>query len=366
MYIPIIKLAESELRALENISFEDKKILPLIELTRGRKKTTKLDKLHSVVSFPFEKRLDKIKKIFKGLCVAFDLTSDINLLSTEILNLYDPNKGYSNWLSFLENMKEENIFSEIIPSIIFNWDDANFENNLRLQIKTLSQYYSKLIYRTPLQTKDYYEELPLILKFLPSNIELYVLIDGGYLQEAIVDDAITVLKARISTINTLAKKYNDTIHIIISSTSFPNNVTEYGDKGTDNIVLVEKNIYTSIKEEYHNIIYSDYASINPTRNDTVLMARGWVPRIDVPVYNETYYYKVRRPRGTSAYKGAYILAAKSVIKDSRFPKYLDNNWGIQMIKACAFGNVFGSTPSFWISVRMNIHIEQIYRWLSEN
>lgn len=38
MYIPIIKLAESELRALENISFEDKKILPLIELTRGRKK----------------------------------------------------------------------------------------------------------------------------------------------------------------------------------------------------------------------------------------------------------------------------------------------------------------------------------------
>lgn len=203
-----------------------------------------MDKLHSVVSFPFEKRLDKIKKIFKGLCIAFDLTSDIDLLSTEILNLYEPNKGYSNWLSFLENMKEENIFSEIIPSIIFNWDDANFENNLKLQIQTLSQHYSKLIYRTPLQTKDYYEELPLILKFLPSNTELYVLIDGGYLQEAIVDSAITKLKARISTINTLAKKYNATIHIIISSTSFPNNVTEYGDKGTDNIALVEKkNIY---------------------------------------------------------------------------------------------------------------------------
>ena len=137
-------------------------------------------------------------------------------------------------------MKDENIFSEIIPSIIFNWDDANFENNLKLQIQTLSQHYSKLIYRTPLQTKDYYEELPLILKFLPSNTELYVLIDGGYLQEAIVDGAITVLKARISTINTLAKEYNATIHIIISSTSFPNNVTEYGDKGTDSIVLVEK------------------------------------------------------------------------------------------------------------------------------
>ena len=53
MYIPIIKLAESEIRALENISFKGKDIIPLVELTRGRKKTTKLDKLHSVVSFPF-------------------------------------------------------------------------------------------------------------------------------------------------------------------------------------------------------------------------------------------------------------------------------------------------------------------------
>lgn len=366
MYIPIVKLAESEIRALENISFEDKNVIPLIELTRGRKKTLKLDKLHYIVSFPFEKRLDKIKKIFKGLRIAFDLTSDTNLLSTEILNLYDPNKGYSNWRSFLDNMKEENIFSEIIPSIIFNWEDANFENNLKLQIQYLSQHYSKLIYRTPLQIKDYYEELSLILKILPSNVELYVLIDGGYLQESIVDDAITVLKARISTIDILAEKYNATIHIIISSTSFPNNVTEYGDKGSDKITLVEKKIYTAIKEDYHDIIYSDYASINPTRNDTVIMARGWIPRIDVPVNNETYYYRVRRPKGTSAYKGAYILAAKSVIKDSRFPKDIDNNWGIQMIKACAFGKVFGSTPSFWISVRMNIHIEQMCRWLSEN
>lgn len=366
MYIPIIKLAESEIKALENIYFEGKDILPLIELTRGRKKTIKLDNRHSVVTFPFANRLEKIKKIFKGMSIAFDLTSDINLLSTEIMTLFDFNNGYSNWVSFLVKMKSDNVFKEIIPSIIFNWDDDNFEENLKKQIQSLSQQYSKLIYRTPLQTKDYYEELPLILKYLPTDIELYVLIDGGYLQEAIIDDAVKVLKSRIATIHTLSKENAPNIHIIISSTSFPNNVTEYGDKETDNISMVEKKIYTSIKEEYSDIIYSDYASINPTRNDTVPMARGWIPRIDIPVESETYYYRIRRPKGTSAYKGAYILAAQKATKDSRFPKDYDYNWGIQMVKACAYGNVFGSNPSFWISVRMNIHIEQICRWLSTN
>lgn len=364
MYIPIIKLAESEIRALENISFKGKDIIPLVELTRGRKKTIKLDKELSIVTFPFEKRLEKIKKIFKGMSVAFDLTSDMNLLSTEITELYDFNNGYRNWRDFLDKMKEENVFKKIIPSIIFNWDDDNFEENLKLQIQSLAQEYGKLIYRTPLQTKDYYEEIPLILKYLPANTDLCVLIDGGYLQEAIINDAVTVLKARIATINTLSKNYDTSIHIIISSTSFPNNVTEYGDKETDNIAMVEKKIYTSVKEEYNDIIYSDYASINPTRNDTITMARGWIPRIDIPIHCETYYYRVRRPKGTSAYKGAYILAAKKVIRDSRFPRNLDNNWGIQMVKACAYGSVFGSTPSFWISVRMNIHIEQIWSWLS--
>lgn len=62
MYIPIIKLAESEIKALENIYFEGKDILPLIELTRGRKKTIKLDNRHSVVTFPFANRLEKNKK----------------------------------------------------------------------------------------------------------------------------------------------------------------------------------------------------------------------------------------------------------------------------------------------------------------
>lgn len=364
MYIPIIKLSEAELRAVENLNVDDNLLIPLIEITRGRKHTQLTNNTYSVVTYPFESRLQKIKKIFNGKSIAFDLTSDITLLSTEIMELYDPNGGYSKWLALLTKISNEKVFKEIIPSIIFNWDDNNFEVNFKTQIESLASNFNKLIYRTPLQTQDCYEELPLILKYLPSKTELYVLIDGGYLQEGIVENAIDVFKARISNIKSIDQNRQRKVNIIISSTSFPNNVTEYGDKETDQICLSEKIIYNSVLKEHQDVIYSDYASINPTRNDNIKMARGWIPRIDVPTEKKIFYHRIRRPKGITAYKGAYILAANSVIRDNCFPKDLENCWGIQMIKACAYGTVMGSTPSFWISVRMNIHIAQICKWLS--
>lgn len=363
MYIPIIKLSEAELRAVENINVNSDQFIPLIEITRGRKHTQEMVKASSVVTYPFENRLKKIKKIFNGKSIAFDLTSDISLLSTEVVELYNPNDGYYNWLTFLTKISDEKVFKEIIPSIIFNWDDKDFEVNFKSQIEALAFNFDKLIYRTPLQTQECYEELPLILKYLPSKTELYLLIDGGYLQEGIVENAIDVFKARISNIKSIDQNRQRKVNIIISSTSFPNNVTEYGDKETDQICLSEKIIYNAVLKEHQDVIYSDYATINPTRNDNITMARGWIPRIDVPTEKEIFYYRIRRPKGISAYKGAYILAADSVIKDKRFPKELKKNWGIQMIETCADGIVPGSNPSFWISVRMNIHIAQICKWL---
>lgn len=87
------------------------------------------------------------------------------------------------------------------------------------------------------------------------------------------------------------------------------------------------------------------------------MARGWIPRIDVPLPNEIFYYKQRRPKGVSAYASTYIQVAQSVCFDQRFPSDLDI-WGIEQIKTCAAGGTPSASPSFWISVRMNIHIAQ--------
>lgn len=54
---------------------------------------------------------------------------------------------------------------------------------------------------------------------------------------------------------------------------------------------------------------------------------------------------------------SYTQVAQSVVKDSKYPD-MDHNWGIQQINTCAKGGAPSSTPRFWISVRMNIHITQ--------
>ena len=62
MYIPIIKTGEAEIKASEKLTpgMLDR-ITPIIELTRGRQKTTKQGN-DKIVTYPFDKRLAKMKK----------------------------------------------------------------------------------------------------------------------------------------------------------------------------------------------------------------------------------------------------------------------------------------------------------------
>ena len=88
------------------------------------------------------------------------------------------------------------------------------------------------------------------------------------------------------------------------------------------------------------------------------MAHGWVPKIDCALQHVVYYYRMRRPVGVTAYKSTYKAVAKKVVSDYRFPSSLTGIWGIEQIKNASEGNVPSSSPSFWISVRMNTHISQ--------
>lgn len=365
MYLPIIKTGEAECRAVMESPFlaNNDAIIPIIELTRGRKKSIKLENGKNLVSFPFSNRLNKLKKGFYGDIVAIDLTSDEDLLSEEIYTLYDPKNGYENWCSFIGSIDVEGCFKKIIPSIIFNWNDDKFLENIQLEIVRLTKKFDSVFYRCDLQSTDCYDEIPTILQFLPSGTKLCVLIDAGYLQESIKDDAIALFTSRIENIIKILQGNN--YSIAIASTSFPNNVTEYGDLETSTIRQIEKDIFKSVRESHDKLLYSDYATINPIRNDLVTMARGWIPRIDVPVYDSIYYYRHRRPPRMSAYKGTYAYVAGRAISDVRFPNGLDELWGISMIRSCAFGIVPSSAPNFWISVRMNIHLYQTVKWLEE-
>ena len=311
-YVLIIRTGQAEIKAIENLDndvFTD--ILPLIELTRGRKKT-----IEDIVSYPFEPRFLKLKDKLKGKQVAIEVTSEEGLSCEETDRFYNFENGYECWVNYLLKLKKEKIFKSIIPSLIINFEDNSFEDNLKKEIHLLVEEFGSVLYRCSLEDEGCYEDLSLIQKEIGSQ-KLYILIDCGYMVQAMQNNVAAKCIARIKNLREILK----------------------------------------CKKIDRKIVYGDYGSINPIRNDNVIMARGWIPRIDVPLEKSVYYYRQRRPSKESKYNTTYKEVALKVMTDSRFPIEL-NAWGISMIKECAYGVTPSSSPSFWISVRMNIHIMQ--------
>lgn len=365
-YALIVKTGEAEIRALEQTNVEVLECLfPIIELTRGRKLPSRKDSLKPTEQYPFDNRLQKIKEIFRGKEVCLDITSDESLMNLKINSLYNPNNGYENWINFLIDLKAENIFKEIIPCIIINSEDDQLEENLLLQVKSLKNHFSSIIYRSNIFDENCYIDLELLKDEL-QDVNLFIVIDSEYVVQAAQHAYSLKVEARIAN---LQKIINQSAKFIISATSFPNNISEIGNDSNDSFRLCEVEIFNHImlsfnSPKHNDIIYSDYGSINPVRNDTISMARGWIPRIDVPLPNEIFYFRQRRPKGVSQYSTTYNAVARTVVNSSKFPRMLSENWGIQQIVNCSNGDSPASNPAFWISVRMCIHIEQQVRRLN--
>lgn len=347
-YVLVLKTGDSELRALENASNIKHSIFPIIELTRGKK--SKNDKVGLI-----EKRLNKIRTIFKGEDICLDITTSSALSNPEIDDLYSPENGYKKWIDFLLIINTEGIFKSITPTIIVNVDDPNFEDNLKEQVKKLTENFNSLVYRNSLSDDACYDDIDLLKDIIEqSNKQFYFVIDCEYIAPGAWRSFADKAKVRIQKIKSKIKN----THFIITSTSFPNNVSEIGNAEADTFRINELDLYNDICGEVNDIpiIYGDYGSINPIRNDGIIMSRGWIPRIDVALQREIFY--VKEKRGKNEYSVAYTIAARRISSDKRFPSHLNTNWGIKQILNSALGNAPGSTPSFWISVRMNMHIEQ--------
>ena len=324
MYIPIIKTGEAEIRAITKFTptMMDG-IIPIIELTRGRQKTIDSDG-EKKVTYPFEKRLEKVKETLKGRTVFFDLTADEGLLSNEIYSLYDYKDGYKHWIEFITGNIGELGFGKVIPAILFNWDDENFEENFKQQLESLSKFCNAVMYRTSLQTKDCYDELPIIIKYLPEECRLWIVLDGGYLHESAVVLAYNRCKKRIQNIRERILG-NQNVKFVVAVTSYPDRAYNYGDDVPIVINHSEVLLYDRLYQDFPDIVYGDYAGINPIRNDLVTMARGWIPRMDIPLKEKTKVYWKRRPKGVTEYKRTYIRLAEEVVNDIEFPYNLLKN-----------------------------------------
>lgn len=357
MYIPIIKTGEAEIRAISKLTptmLEG--MMPIIEITRGRQKT-KTEGLKKIVSYPFENRLSKVKEYLNGQTVFLDLTTDESLLSNEVFQLYAYQDGYANWRHYINSCIGENGFGSVIPAILFNWEDPDFERNFKRQVELLGNVCGSVMYRSSLQAKDCYDELPLILKYLPQDCDLWIILDGGYLQDSAVTLAYNRCEKRIQNIRNMILKERNARFVVVA-TSYPERALGYDDGNPILISNAEVKLHDVLRKDFPDLYYGDYAGTNPIRKDMVTMARGWIPKIEIPLINKTKVYWRRRPKGTTEYKRTYVMVAEDVIRDPEFPIKLRGEWGIDEILRCASGDVSSSSPSFWISVRMYNHMNQ--------
>lgn len=357
-YFVIIRPGLAERRALINSSAQIlDNIIPIIELTKGRKKT-----IDNKVYHPIERYIDDFKSIFKNRTVCVDVTSTDSLMSEEVLRFYNPANGYEQWVNFLIDLKNENCFSKIIPAAICNYSDPNFEENFKSQINKLISEFGTIVYRNSISDEEFYADLDL----LPIENTIY-LIDCEYV---LPSSTLNVASKVIARINNITQKFNISFpYIILVSTSFPNNISDLMDESRAAFKILESEIFDSVKSECNlpNLLFADYGSINPIRNDDVIMTKGWVPRIDVPLKDEIFVYRKRRPKGVTQYQDTYIDIANDCVNDEKFPNLLVNNWGIKQIEIASEGLPPSSAPHFWISVRMNIHLQQqMERLLSNN
>lgn len=354
-YGVIVKTGSSEMRAMQNLSLEDlNKILPVIELTRGRAKKTGT-KEEPKFSYPYDSKLKKVNEIFKGIQIALDVTSDDGLSSQEIDQLFDYSNGYAKWIDLLNELSSRGL--SIIPSILRNYHDENFEENFKKQVYSLSAKFSEVMYRCPLDDEGIVDDVQLICECLNESCNLLILLDCGWVPPASYKDPANVCIRRIEQLEKILETKRHSI--VVCATTFPNNVSEIGDDSSDVFTLREIDLYELVANKYPEVIYGDYGSINPIRNDQVIMARGWIPRIDVALEDRVYYYRERK--GSRTYSDTYSSVARKAVYDKRFPSAI-KAWGISQIKNCALGDAPSASPSFWISVRMNSHIvQQIYR-----
>ncbi len=365
-YVPIVKTGEAEIKAMSNIDDNVKNfILPVFELTRGRK-SQKEDE------GKIAKRIQFLKDNYKDFPFILDLTGIDDLSNSEIEQLHSSENSYSNWVNFCRTQK--NNFGIFYPVVQIEEEEQYglYIEKLNQQVIELCNDFEYIVFRSQdiIEARDLITDIKTILdRDTSKNINLkdriiYIL-DYKYINNS--EHNVETAKTFINILTAIGIK-----NIVLSSTSFPANVSEHIN-GTDYISFkikeldFYKNVLREVNNKNINLIYSDYASINPIRNDNVF-ARGWIPRIDVPSTDKQIHCLRKKRAENTTYADTYIIVAREVAQKKYFKDLITQNiisWGLNTIVNAANGNVEGSAPRFWISVRMNIYLTLLEKKLSE-
>ena len=246
-------------------------------------------------------------------------------------------------------------------------DQDNDYTNFVAQIKTFTAEYNKIGYKIyPAVDEDIIEEeIKIIRDNIKEDTQLFIFYDQGYIVDGLIKMATARAVDYLGKTSAILETVRN-VEYIFTSTSFPDSVTSLSGNMDGHIKCSEMLLYDQIISAVKDIkvSYSDYGSITPKRNDeAAYYSRGWTPRIDVPTISKQQIYYYRQKREKRDYADVYIDVAKKCISDSLFPSDVDC-WGDKTIRSAATGIKPGATPSFWLSERMYIFINEQLKRLS--
>lgn len=350
-YLPILKTKDAELRGVCSLARETKKgIVPLFELTKSR--STKKNP-----EGPVRRRLTKIAEDYGRTEIGLDLTSFTDLKNAEINDFFSSAGGFRKWTDFIAEQKYT--FPHLHPVLLISDVGVDTEEKYaerhQTEVKHLYNSCEEIIYRIPSDYEAVEFDLEHFFKDFPSPI---VLLDMEFIPK---EKGKIYAKNALKMIELIAQPKYGVQKIILAGSSYPKDPTENGDDLHGENVLEEIVMFDICKKQHPKLIYGDYATIYPLPNLRA-GSTGWVPRIDFPIVTgkSIIYHRDRKKINEGTYKQAYIRAAETVVNDARFQllrkRIGDQNWGIRQIMDAAAGYPPGMSPSFWISVRINLHV----------
>ena len=334
-----IKTTDAELKAYKNLTNEVRSgAFCLFELTKSR--ITSKNPYGTIF-----RRIDQLRELCDGKEFGLDLTTHSDLQNIEIEDLLDETDGFKQWRNFLLEIG----IPGLAPTLQFV-EGCTAENVAR-QARKLESAFGRICIRV-----DAYMSADEILQYvlpavqaIDSEENVFFYLDFGFLrpngENAAIIDAAPAL-------NFISQRSSENIFSLASS--FPRSVTEsgYGRDSEGCFPLTEVHLSRVLAERISHIKHGDYGSVHPVRYTGGGIA---VPRVDVPLDEECYYYRFRRV------DGGYAEAARRALKDRRYESL--STWGDHQIHAAAQGHPEANNPSHWIAVRVNIHVTRQYRRL---
>lgn len=398
-YFLLIKTADAEKRAWRNLAAERRaQVFPVLELTRGKKlrgagkdehgnPLTAESLLNTAGVYGFEKSNASIFDLMSDCANYFvDLTREPSLSCKEIEDLSQSANGYHEWTSFVIGQKA--LYAGVLPTLVINpaegENEAQYIKNLTLQFKAFAQEFHAISYRASVLEDDefLYDLVALkdeIESFQENDGKFYVFLDHEYIRP---NNGLVHAKRTSQIISSILAVLPDA-KIVTFATSFPKSVTDIGDEEHGIFRVEEMYLHEEIQKDHQAVLYGDYGSINPIRNDEVFITQGWRPRIDFVTRHDgmhTYYFRekravvgqekvvvkgVERTRNIAApYSDHYASVARKVIGFSPYYENLHPSWGNGEIISAAANSVPSNSPSHWISVRMEIHVTQVLKHLN--